>query len=55
MTGVQTCALPICQDNAAVLGPYVHGCAGDVAAQCQTKESMMAGDIIKKIAEVMKR
>ena len=43
------------QDNAAVLGPYVHGCAGDVAAQCQTKESMMAGDIIKKIAEVMKR
>lgn len=43
------------QDKAAVLGPYVHGCAGDVAAQCQTKESMMAGDIIKKIAEVMKR
>lgn len=43
------------QENAAVLGPYVHGCAGDMAAQCLTKESMMAGDIVKKIAEVMNR
>lgn len=41
-------------ENASILGPYIHGCAGDLAAQCQTKESMMAGDIVKKIAEAMK-
>lgn len=42
------------QDNAAALGTYIHGLAGDLAAKEHTKESMMAGDIVKKIAEVMK-
>ena len=41
-------------DNAAVLGPFIHGLAGDLAAKEFTKESMMAGDIVKKIAETLK-
>lgn len=41
-------------DNAAVLGPYIHGLAGDMAAKKSTKESMMAGDIVKMIAEAIK-
>lgn len=41
-------------DNGAVLGPFIHGLAGDLAAKEFTKESMMAGDIVKKIAEALK-
>lgn len=56
LTGILAALLGIHtgQDNAAVLGPYIHGLAGDLAAKEYTKESMMAGDIVKKIAEVMK-
>lgn len=56
LTGIIVALLAIGagQESASVLGPYIHGCAGDFAAECQTKESMMAGDIVKKIAEVMK-
>ena len=42
-------------DNSAVLGPFIHGLAGDLAAKEYTKESMMAGDIIKKISEALKQ
>lgn len=42
-------------EHAAVLGPFIHGLAGDLAAEEYTKESMMAGDIVKKIAEAMKQ
>ncbi len=34
------------QTDAAVLGPYIHGLAGDIAAEKQGKTGMMAEDII---------
>lgn len=41
-------------DNASVLGPFIHGIAGDLAAEELSKESMMAGDIVRKIGEAVK-
>jgi NAD(P)H-hydrate epimerase len=34
---------------AAVLGVWLHGSAGDVAAESQSKDSMLAGDLIKNL------
>lgn len=40
--------------TAAVLGVYIHGMAGDKAAKEKSRYSMVAGDIIDKIADVLK-
>jgi NAD(P)H-hydrate epimerase len=39
--------------DAAVLAPYVHGLAGDIAAEKNGKAGMMAGDIIESIKYVL--
>ena len=41
-------------DNTTVLGPYIHGLAGDMASEECGKESMMAGDIIEKISRTIR-
>ncbi len=38
-------------DDAAVLGVYVHGLAGDIAAHKQGEQSMLATDIIDNLGE----
>lgn len=40
--------------DAAVLGPYIHGRAGDFAAEELTEYSMTAGDIIRHLPDVFK-
>lgn len=37
--------------EAAILGVYLHGLAGDVAAKKLSEEAMIAGDIIENIGE----
>lgn len=39
--------------EAAVCGVYLHGAAGDLAAQKETRHSMMASDIIEQIGRVI--
>lgn len=41
-------------DNATVLAPYIHGLAGDIAAEKVSKTSMMARDIIDGINSLFK-
>jgi hydroxyethylthiazole kinase-like uncharacterized protein yjeF len=36
-------------DHAAILGVYLHGMAGDLAAEAMSEEALMAGDIIENI------
>ncbi len=38
--------------KAAVLGPYLHGMAGDIAVEKVSSYSLVAGDIIKNLQEV---
>jgi NAD(P)H-hydrate epimerase len=40
--------------EAARIGVYLHGLAGDIAASTQSQESMIAGDIIENIGEAYK-
>jgi ADP-dependent NAD(P)H-hydrate dehydratase / NAD(P)H-hydrate epimerase len=40
--------------EAALLGAYLHGLAGDIAAEKRSKESMIAGDIVECIGEAFK-
>lgn len=40
--------------DAAKLGVYMHGLAGDEAARARTRYSMVAGDIIGNISNVLK-
>jgi NAD(P)H-hydrate epimerase len=49
LTGIITafCAQSYPSEQAAILGVYVHGFAGDVAAKRISKEAMLARDIIK--------
>jgi NAD(P)H-hydrate epimerase len=49
LTGIITafCAQSYTPEQAAILGVYVHGFAGDVAAKRISKEAMLARDIIK--------
>ena len=39
--------------DAAVAGVYLHGMAGNLAAQCETEVSMTAADIIERIRDVI--
>ncbi|MEO5563974.1 MAG: NAD(P)H-hydrate dehydratase [Chitinophagaceae bacterium] len=38
----------------AILGTYLHGMAGDIAAENLSMESMVAGDIVKNLGEAFK-
>ena len=37
--------------EAAILGVYLHGLAGDIAAEKLSMEAMIAGDIIENLSE----
>lgn len=43
------------QKDACILGVYIHGMAGDIAAENKSQESMMAGDIINCLGEAYKK
>ncbi|MFI5187580.1 MAG: NAD(P)H-hydrate dehydratase [Chitinophagales bacterium] len=53
LTGIITAL--VCQDydtiEAAILGVYLHGMAGDIAAEKYSTEAMIAGDIIENLGE----
>ena len=57
LTGILAALLGIGvgQNHASVFGPYIHGRAGDITAKEYTKGSMMAGDLIQKIPEAMRK
>ncbi|HEX8332860.1 MAG TPA: NAD(P)H-hydrate dehydratase, partial [Segetibacter sp.] len=40
--------------HAVLLGMYIHGLAGDIAAQYQSQEALIAGDIINHLGEAYK-
>jgi NAD(P)H-hydrate epimerase len=42
-------------ENAAILGVYLHGLAGDLAAKEMCYESIIASDIIKNLAKAFKK
>jgi NAD(P)H-hydrate epimerase len=42
-------------ENAAILGVYLHGLAGDLAAEEMFYESIIASDIIKNLAKAFKK
>lgn len=41
-------------ESAAVLGPYIHGIAGDMAAMNISKTSMMASDILNELKNIFR-
>jgi len=43
------------EKEACILGVYLHGLAGDIAAENMSEEAMMAGDIIDGLAEGFKQ
>lgn len=43
------------QQDACILGVYLHGLAGDLAANDLGEESLMASDIIQNIPRAFKR
>ena len=42
-------------ENAAILGVYLHGLAGDLAAEEMCYESMIASDIVKNMAKAFNK
>ncbi len=40
--------------EAALLGAYLHGMAGDIAASCRSQEAMIAGDIVENLGKAFK-
>jgi hydroxyethylthiazole kinase-like uncharacterized protein yjeF len=56
LTGILTALLAqgYSPAHAAVLGVYLHGLAGDIAAQKMSQEAMTAGDIIEHLGEAFK-
>jgi NAD(P)H-hydrate epimerase len=42
-------------ENAAITGVYLHGLAGDIAAEKSCLESLIASDIINSIGEAFNR
>lgn len=57
LTGIITALLArgYSRDMACMLGMYLHGLAGDLAAKDLGKESLVAGDIIKYLPKAFKR
>ena len=57
LTGILTGLLAqgYSQKNACLLGVYLHGMAGDLAAEKMSQEAMIAGDIIDCIGEAYKK
>jgi NAD(P)H-hydrate epimerase len=57
LTGIITALVAQGYDplHAAIVGVYIHGAAGDVAAQQLSKESMLATDIINYLGEAIKQ
>ena len=57
LTGIITALLArgYKQDEACKLGVYLHGLAGDIAAEKLGKESLIASDIIDHLPEAFKR
>ena len=57
LTGILTALLArgYSELNACIIGMFIHGAAGDMAARKFGKESLMAGDIIDYLPEVFKR
>ncbi|MEP7108929.1 MAG: NAD(P)H-hydrate dehydratase [Ferruginibacter sp.] len=56
LTGILTGLLAqgYSQKHACILGVYLHGMAGDIAAEKMSQEAMIAGDIIDCIGEAFK-
>ena len=42
-------------ENAAVLGVFLHGLAGDIAAEGLSYESIIASDIIKNLSDAFNK
>ena len=57
LTGMITALLAqdYSSEEAAILGVYLHGCAGDIAAKQFSQEAMIAGDIIDNIGNAFKQ
>ncbi len=57
LTGVLTGLLAqgFTPKNACILGVYLHGLAGDLAAEKMSQEAMIAGDIIECLGEAFKK
>lgn len=53
LTGIITSLLVqgYTSENAAVLGVYIHGLAGDIAAQTHSEEALIASDIIDNLGQ----
>jgi len=41
--------------EAALFGAWLHGAAGDVAANCYSQEAMLPGNLIESIGEVFRQ
>ena len=56
-TGIITALLArgYSRKNACIVGMYLHGLAGDIAAEKMGKESLIASDIIDALPEAFKR
>jgi NAD(P)H-hydrate repair Nnr-like enzyme with NAD(P)H-hydrate dehydratase domain len=56
LTGIITGLLAQGYDpkQAAVMGVYLHGLAGDLAAKRYSEEAMLSGDIVRKLGEGFK-
>lgn len=57
LTGIITALLArgYSRRNASIVGMYLHGLAGDIAAERMGKECMIAGDIIDALPEAFRR
>ena len=57
LTGIITALLAQKYDplHACILGVYLHGLAGDIAADKLSQEAMIAGDIIDNLGESFKQ
>ena len=57
LTGIITafCAKGYDPPDAAILGVYLHGLAGDLAANALSKEAMLARDIITFLSQAFKQ
>ena len=57
LTGVLTGLIAPCYRSleASILGVYLHGLAGDLAAEKFSGEAMIAGDIIENMGEAFQK